>query len=819
MLGALIPTLCVTVAALLLAIRAGAGDERPDVRACVLLAMLGTGLWASAGAELLGLFGALSRIPVLLWWTIPFPFLAFLLYRNRGCLRILGPARPRPDTGSRVLLAITIAFLAVTGIAAARLPTNTWDCWTYHLPRQFYWIQQQSLAHFPSHDLRQLEMPPFAEILGVHWKLLSGGDGWSNMGQWFALLGCTIASSAIARELGAGTRGQSIAALLSVSSPGAIVQAMNGKNDVVLALWILTLAWLGARVWRQRRCTLVDAAAIGAALGLALYTKGTAYIIALPVCIAIGLAVLRIRGPRGLLTGAAIALVAASINAGHWQRNYNQFGSPLGQTANKGGYKLLAGTYEPRALASGIIKNTAAHLAFPGHEKNTTKPAPRSLEFLLDFGDRWNAAATRYVSDLHERMDFDPNDERTSSLKEFPYEVVSRFSEDGNSTSPAHLAIAGFLLAVAAARPRTIRATTGWVAFAVPFASFVAFAVMLRWQPWQFRLEIPCFALLAPVAGRIFPELKLRIIKSTLTASAAGTAFAVLCVNNARPLVGTHNISTVDRQTARFQTAPWARTPIEQLEEKLRDLNPASVGHALGLSPYEHFVIRAAMRAAGPETRITPLWANRGPEDVPVPEIVVAYDERSAGPLVQPRTNVWFQPVAEIAPFTIYSRADIALPRTDLPVFYGWKHSEGLDRAEGPYPQWDLPLVRWARAKKTTLVFETSGGRGELIIESRRNDRDDQGMTVRLNGQEIHRFVFGRGWAFFPHRLELDCLPGRNTIEIEYDHVDGKGTNARSVLYRRLQILAPLPAGPAPSTTPHAPTPSPQAPPASPSPS
>jgi 4-amino-4-deoxy-L-arabinose transferase-like glycosyltransferase len=803
--GFLVPTFAALVAALLATTRARP-DDRPDPRAALLLAMLITGLWAAAGAELLGIFGALRPLPVLLWWSLPALGLAALAVRRRASFRAILITLRRPDPGAAIMIAITTILLLLTGYAAARLPTNTWDCWTYHLPRQYYWIQQRSLAHFPAHDLRQLEMPPFAEVLGVHWMLLAGGEAWNNMGQWFALLGCAIAASLAARELGAAARGQSIAALLTVTNPGTIVQSMNAKNDVALALWVLTLAWLGARIWRQRRCTVLDSLAIGAALGLALYTKGTAYIIVLPVCAAIGLAILRLRGSRGLLTGLAIVAVAAAINLGHWSRNHHHFGSPLGLSASSGGYKLLAEAHGPRALASGIIKNTAAHLALPGHEKATLLAPPRAVEGLLTFGDRWNTAATRFVADLHERLSFDPNDPRTSSLAAYPFEVISRFAEDGNSTSPAHAAVALLLLAIAVARPRAIRDSIGWLPFAIPFAAWIAFAVMLRWQPWQFRLEIPLFALLAPVAGSVLPRIRVRIVKSLLLIAAAASGILVLCINNARPLLGENSILTVDRDTAAFQTASWIREPVQQLESRLREFNPQTISHALGISPFETFFLRIAHRTYRPGTRAHPLWANFGPKDLPIPDLVVAYDQRSAAPLVQPRTGAWFLPVAEVPPFRIYTRAASDLPESDLPAFYGWKDAHGLDRPEGPYPQWNLPVVRWARGTKTTLTFDSAGGRAELLMECRRNDRPDQALTIRVNSARIHRFEFGSGWAFFPQRLEFDTAPGLNTIEIEYDHTTGDEKNGRAVLYRRLQILAPVMGG---LTTPPPPRPAP----------
>ena len=44
-------------------------------------------------------------------------------------------------------------------------PPNNYDSMTYHLPRVFYWIQNESLDNFATNNLRQLIFPPFSGMI------------------------------------------------------------------------------------------------------------------------------------------------------------------------------------------------------------------------------------------------------------------------------------------------------------------------------------------------------------------------------------------------------------------------------------------------------------------------------------------------------------------------------------------------------------------------------------------------------------------------------------------------------------------------------
>src|SRR5207247_2483992 len=123
----------------------------------------------------------------------------------------------------------------------------------------------------PTVNLRQLVLGPGAELIVLHLQILSGGDRLANLVQWLAYAGLVAGASLVARELGAGRRGEFFAASLAASIPMAILQASSTQTDAVAALWLVCLLVflfrLRERHARPEERASVDASAVGPAEG------------------------------------------------------------------------------------------------------------------------------------------------------------------------------------------------------------------------------------------------------------------------------------------------------------------------------------------------------------------------------------------------------------------------------------------------------------------------------------------------------------------------------------------------------------------------
>jgi len=226
---------------------------------------------------------------------------------------------------------VFIGLLLITAFLAGVLsiPSN-WDSLVIHLPRQVRWIQQQSVAHFPTHVPTQLHREPFAEMVSAQLMALTNSDRFSFALQWGALAMAAVAVSLIARECGAQRGGQLLAALAAMTYPVAFLQASNQKNDLVFAMWFCVLAWLVCRLWNSPSWNGKWTLLLGCTVGLLMLTKGTAYFIPLPLyALAAGGFWRRFRW-RALTSGLVILSIAALMTAGHYSRNWSLFGHPIG---------------------------------------------------------------------------------------------------------------------------------------------------------------------------------------------------------------------------------------------------------------------------------------------------------------------------------------------------------------------------------------------------------------------------------------------------------------------------------------------------------
>lgn len=122
-------------------------------------------------------------------------------------------------------------------------------------------------------------------------------------------------------------------------------------------------------------------------------------------------------------------------------------------------------------------------------------------------------------------------------------------------------------------------------------------------------------------------------------------------------------------------------------------------------------------------------------------------------------------------------------------AFTGWKALDGLDAEEGPYPQWNLPVLRWGTGPCTRLSIEARSEFPLRLGLSCLSRVPDQSLTVLLDGSPIFRHALPVDPKFTEFEIPLPPLQGNHEVTIQYAQW-GTQLDARplSVLYRRLQI-------------------------------
>jgi general stress protein CsbA len=250
------------------------------LQAAVLCAAL-----TAASTELLSLFQAIAFPWILAVWSVAsLAAGGLLLAGQRSRARESSPRAGHAKGGSRtpplprferICIAAMIAMALLVAVAALAAPPNNWDSQSYHMARVMHWIQNGSVAYYPTHILRQLHSNPGAEFCVLHLQILTGSDLFAALVQWFAMVGSLLGVSLLAQQLGAARRGQIFSALVCATLPMGILQASSTQTDYVVAFWLVCLANGLLALLRQPRSALPLMLFTGAALGLAVLAKAT----------------------------------------------------------------------------------------------------------------------------------------------------------------------------------------------------------------------------------------------------------------------------------------------------------------------------------------------------------------------------------------------------------------------------------------------------------------------------------------------------------------------------------------------------------------
>lgn len=344
---------------------------------------------------------ALRPVPLSLSWGAGLLALAlFSAGRGRRPITDDGTATEGLSPGDITLALLIAGMLTTTLVIALVAAPNNWDSMVYHLPRIRHWMLNETVAHFPTHNLHELYFPPLAEWIGLHLQILTGGDRLANLVQWLAFAGVVTGVFAIAGELGAGRRGRLVSATFAATLPMAVLQASSTQNDLVVSLW--TVAFVLFALRSRRRGGRADLLLAGGALGLLLLTKLTAAVIVCPFLLWWVVPRLR-KGPHRQILAASLA-IAALLYAGHGMRNMRLFHNPVAPLGQTGVARFANAEPRPATVMSNLLRNGAVLAAGPGSVWN------RGVESVTASIHRWLGLESRAPIETFDDRPFELSD-------------------------------------------------------------------------------------------------------------------------------------------------------------------------------------------------------------------------------------------------------------------------------------------------------------------------------------------------------------------------------------------------------------------------
>lgn len=451
-------------------------------RLTTLDAAIGWGVLVAVITESLSLLKLITFSGVLLSWLLIDLILGFIFFRFS--LKTLSNFHPNFKLKQfNTILLICVAFICLTlGLIAIVAPPNNWDSMDYHMPRVVHWIQNHSVEHYPTNYTPQLFSPPWSGFAIMHFQILSGGDRFANLVQWFSMVGSLIGVSLIAKQLGADLRGQVFSVALCATIPVGILHATNTKDTYVVAFWLVCFVYYVLST-QKRRKKWTQIVRISASFGLAVFSKGTAYIYGLPFWLWFIWMDFKRNRFDIFKHGFAIILAVLFINHAHYIRNFNLFGSPTSTYPDKWTNEV----YGIPVLISNIVKNVSLHLAIPLDFINLN-----SLENL--------------IYRLHKLLRININDPRTTAGTDFSLlPIVPNFEDTAGNPIHFWLLMIALLICISHRSSRSNKYLIVYITTVL--TSFALFCLMLKWQIWHSRLHLPIFVLCSPFIGIIFSKL------------------------------------------------------------------------------------------------------------------------------------------------------------------------------------------------------------------------------------------------------------------------------------------------------------------------
>lgn len=471
------------------------------------------------------------------------------------------------------------ATLLICLITALIAPPNNWDSMTYHLPRVMHWMQNASVAHYPTAQLRQISFPPLSGFIITQLQLLTGGDLFANSVQWLAFLGCILANSLIVKLL-ISEEYQLWGALLSASIPMAIMQSTTTQNDLVVSYWLVCFVYFIVRLPDRKNYTLTDIFWLGTALGLAILTKPTAYIFGAPLVLLLCGKVYRQKDGSFLSKSWFLALfgvIALSLSIPHYLRNTALFANPLGD--DSGVRNAILGLPQ---FISNLLRLLAINLPLP----NIWIPIRLVHEYLLGISINDPNSTFADISDyttIKGSLRFlTPHEDFVGSplhLIFYLWSGINLFWTKFSVVDRHRFNNPVFSL------------------FLVNLLGLFLFCFLLKWQPWGNRLFLPFFMLNTVVIVHGMQNYLRPVILKLLLIFLSLTAIVYALTPMRHPLIAlpfrnteqSRSILTLSRQDIYFSgSRKELKEQYYQIVDEVKSANCLYVGLSLSGEAWEY---------------------------------------------------------------------------------------------------------------------------------------------------------------------------------------------------------------------------------------
>ncbi|MEO0044099.1 MAG: hypothetical protein RL329_3547 [Bacteroidota bacterium] len=449
-------------------------------------------------------------------------------------------------------------------------PPNNWDAMAYHIGRIPHWVAQQTIEYYPTHIYRQIYQPYFSSSFMAQMGLLSQSDIWFNALQliyYLAIVPCLVA---IGSRFGFSRLAHYGAIGFWLTNPESILEAVSTQNDIIVTFFLLSVLVFALQSIENQ--SINPFIWMGMSTGLACLSKGTAYIFLLPLFGIMGFVwlkqMIQARSMRLIIPLLIMASLFVSINAGYFYRNYELTKDLLGKSTDPFFNEKL----NIQVIVLQLVKNASVHLGIHPISTWTNQGMVKLHQVLGERIDEpannWEQIAFRLRKWVH--------DEDTASNFFQIFWIIGT--------------IGWFLWCV------PIRSRAFWLLL-FPILTYFLFSIVLKWQPWITRLQIPMFAFFALPVGFCLSKWsaenalrkRLYLIAALITVSYAGL---VIIFNTCKPFITNRFTNNVHWNATRFQkyfgSRPSLSEDYRQVRTFIKQQDPSTIGLIIDNSSWEY---------------------------------------------------------------------------------------------------------------------------------------------------------------------------------------------------------------------------------------
>lgn len=392
-------------------------------------------------------------------------------------------------------------------------PPNNWDSMTYHMARIAHWVMNESIEPYPTHIYRQIYQPPLAEWIIAQVCILNKADYFANAVQLFFLVATLGVLNQIMLHFNTSKKIRIWASIIAFTTPSVFMQATSTQNDIVVAFFLLSSILFFIQYFKES--TLKNTLLIGLAIGCAILTKGTAFVYLIPIILFSGayLIYLFLKKQKPILRVCTdmiiVAIVTMTIGFNHYYRNYKLSGDIFGASDDHYFNKNIS----IKSTGVGILKNIGNHFSIP-LTSNITNQVVEKAHLITQI--RINDENYSYKG-IHFKLNlWNHNEDEVSNI----FQVV------------LILGVCLFMVFNWKNRNRFLLLSTIFCLF-----TFGLFSLILKWQPWHMRLQVPLFIFFAIPISIVLGNIKSTKFTNGILAISILYCFVLALVNPNRPLI------------------------------------------------------------------------------------------------------------------------------------------------------------------------------------------------------------------------------------------------------------------------------------------